>query len=144
MSHLYIKQYWVHYPTFVLRGFLQGLTSMTTNLNRQLMHSIGFQLNVPFYLLRSLYKMSTRYKRQRLDSSLFHHDLIKILLIHHLTIMGDYWDGFLARNGFVSTIPVEEPNSSEPLVKKQFNILNNEPDTNPLDKVMPSESPHEK
>jgi hypothetical protein len=33
MIHLYIKQSWVHYPTFVLRGFLQGLTSMTTNLN---------------------------------------------------------------------------------------------------------------
>jgi hypothetical protein len=32
MSHLYIKQSWVHYPTFVLWGFLQGLTSMTTNL----------------------------------------------------------------------------------------------------------------
>jgi hypothetical protein len=36
MSHLYIKQSWVHYPTFVLQGFLQGLTSMTTNLNQQL------------------------------------------------------------------------------------------------------------
>jgi hypothetical protein len=35
MSHLYIKQYWVHYPTFLLWVFLQGLTSMTTNLNQQ-------------------------------------------------------------------------------------------------------------
>jgi hypothetical protein len=36
MIHLYIKQYWVHYPSFVLQGFLQGLTSMTTNLNQHL------------------------------------------------------------------------------------------------------------
>jgi hypothetical protein len=35
MSHIYIKQFWVHYPTFVLWGFLQGLTSMTTNLNQR-------------------------------------------------------------------------------------------------------------
>jgi hypothetical protein len=61
-----------------------------------------------------------------------------------LTTIGDCWDGFLVRNGFVSTIPVEGPNSGEPLAKKQFDILNNEPDTNLLDKVMPSQSPHEK
>jgi hypothetical protein len=30
---------------------------------RLLMHFIGFQLNMSFYLLRSLYKMSKRYKR---------------------------------------------------------------------------------
>jgi hypothetical protein len=85
---------------------------------RLLMHFIGFQLNVPFYLLRSLYKMSKRYKRQSLDSSLFHHDLIKILLIHHLTTVGDCWDGFLTRNGFSTTIPVETPISGEPLIRK--------------------------
>jgi hypothetical protein len=111
------------------------------------MHFIGFQLNMPFYLLRSLYKMSKRYKRQSLDSSLFHHGLIKILLIHHLTTVGDCWDGFLTRNGFSMTIPVEIPNSGEPLIKKQLDIPSNEPDSlnrNPLDEVMPSQSSHEK
>jgi hypothetical protein len=82
------------------------------------MHFIGFQLNVPFYLLRSLYKMSKRYKRQSLDSSLFHHDLIKMLLIQRLTIIGDCWDGFLTRNDFATTIPVETPISGEPLIRK--------------------------
>jgi hypothetical protein len=61
-----------------------------------------------------------------------------------LTTIGDCWDGFLARNGFVSTIPVEGPDSGEPLMKKQFDLPNNEPDTNPLDEVIPSQSPHEK
>jgi hypothetical protein len=61
---------------------------------RLLMHFIGFHLNMSFYLLRSLYKMSKRYKKKNLDSSLFHHGLIKLLLVHHLKTLGDDWDGF--------------------------------------------------
>ena len=53
---------------------------------RLLMNFIGFQLNMPFYLLRSLYKMAKRYKRQCLNSSLFHHGLIRMLLVHHLKL----------------------------------------------------------
>jgi hypothetical protein len=33
-------------------------------------------------------------------SSLFHHRLIKILLISHLSKIGDNWESFLSRNGF--------------------------------------------
>jgi hypothetical protein len=91
--------------------------------------------------------MSKRYKRQSVDSSLFHHGLIKILLIHHLSTVGDCWEGFLTRNGFGTTVPVENPNSGEPLVKKQLDIPSNGPDSlniNPLDEAMPSESSHEK
>jgi hypothetical protein len=76
---------------------------------RLLMHFIGFQLNMPFYLLRSLYKMSKRYKRKNLDSILFHHGLIKLLLVHHLKVLGDDWDSFFTRNVFVSVNPVEIP-----------------------------------
>jgi hypothetical protein len=71
------------------------------------MHFIGFQLNMPFYLLRSLYKMSKRYKRQKLDSILFHHGLIKLLIVHHLKLLNDDWDAFVTRNGFVTVNPVE-------------------------------------
>jgi hypothetical protein len=56
---------------------------------RLLMHFIGFPLNVSFYLSRSLYKMLKRYKKQSFESSLFHHGLIKMLLVHRLTILGD-------------------------------------------------------
>jgi hypothetical protein len=90
--------------------------------------------------------MSKRYKRQSLDSSLFHHGLIKMLLIHHLTTLGDCWDGFLTRNGFATTIPVETPISGEPLIRKQFDISSNEPESlkrNPRDEAMPSQSSHE-
>jgi hypothetical protein len=70
-----------------------------------LMHSIGFHLNMPFYLLRSLYKMSKIYKKKILDSSLFHHGLIKILLVYRLETLGDDWDRFLSRNSFYTMIP---------------------------------------
>jgi hypothetical protein len=54
---------------------------------RLLMLFIGFELNMSFYLLMSLYKMSKCYKRQSMNSlsSLFHHGLIKILLVSHLS-----------------------------------------------------------
>jgi hypothetical protein len=114
---------------------------------RLLMHFIGFELSMPFYLLRSLYKMSKRYKRQSVDSSIFHHRLIKILLIHHLSTVGDCWDNFLVRNGFSMTVPIVNPNLDEPLIKKRFCISRNGPDSlnrNPLDVAMPSHPSYEK
>jgi hypothetical protein len=61
---------------------------------------MGFPLNMPYYLLRSLYKMGKRYRKQRSDSSLFHHGLIKILLVHQLELQNDNWDSFITRNGY--------------------------------------------
>jgi hypothetical protein len=87
---------------------------------RFLMHFIGFHLNMSFYLLRSLYKMSKRYKKQSLDSSLFHHGLIKILLVYRLKTLGDDWDRFLARNGFVTTIPTENPMLDKHLIEEHL------------------------
>jgi hypothetical protein len=67
---------------------------------RLLMIFMGFPLNMLYYLLRSLYKMGKRYKKHRSDSSLFHHGLVKILLIHHLESKNDSWDSFITRNGY--------------------------------------------
>jgi hypothetical protein len=109
---------------------------------RLLMNFIGFDLNVPFYLLRSLYKMSKRYKRQSVDSSLFHHGLVKLFLMHHLSIIGDNWEIFLMRNGFTQVDPtanpllIPNPNSDEPVVKSQVNSMDKPEfiDKTPLDK----------
>jgi hypothetical protein len=70
------------------------------------MNFIGFLLNILFYLLKILYKMEKRYKRHNLDSSLFHHGLIKLLLVHHLKMLGEYWDSFVSRNGFITVKPL--------------------------------------
>jgi hypothetical protein len=85
--------------------------------------------------------MSKRYKKHSLDSSFFHHNLIKILVTHHLKTIGNCWDGVLVRNGFVSTIG---PNSDELLVKQHLDSPNNKTTTKPLNEVMPSQFPHEK
>ena len=83
-----------------------------------LMNFIGFQLNMPYYLWRSLYKMEKRYKRQQLDSSLFHHGLIKILLVHQLKLQNDDWNAFLTQNGFVNSnvVEVDKPMIEETIV----------------------------
>jgi hypothetical protein len=46
--------------------------------------------------------MAKRYKKQRLDSSLFHHGLIKMMLVHQLKLQNDNWDSFLIRNDFAN------------------------------------------
>jgi hypothetical protein len=69
---------------------------------RLLMSFIDFPLNMPYFLLRSLYKMDKCFKREKVDSSLFHHYLIKIIMVHQLKLNGDCWDAFLLRNGFFS------------------------------------------
>jgi hypothetical protein len=94
---------------------------------RLLMLFIGFELNMSFYLLMSLYKMSKRYKRQSMNSlsSLFHHGLIKILLISHLSQIGDNWESFLSRNGFtqvdntVNPPLIVNPNLDRPVTESQ-------------------------
>jgi hypothetical protein len=62
--------------------------------------------------------MAKRYKRQSLNSSLFHHGLIRMLLVHHLKLQGDDWDTFLSRNGFVTSNPVEVPMVDKPMLEK--------------------------
>jgi hypothetical protein len=94
---------------------------------RLLMLFLGFKLNMPFYLLMSLYKMSKCYKKQSLNplSSLFHHGLIRILLVSHLSQIGDTWESFLSRNNFSqpeSTVnsPLNvNPNSDNPVTESQ-------------------------
>jgi hypothetical protein len=97
-----------------------------------LMLFIGFELNMSFYLLMSLYKMSKHFKRQSMNSlsSLFHHRLIKILLISHLSQIRDNWESFLSRNGFSqadNTVnpPLNvNPNLDSPVTDSQvFNSL---------------------
>jgi hypothetical protein len=70
---------------------------------RLLMNFMGYPLNMPFYFLRSLYKMAKRFKCEKADSSLFHHGLIRLIIVHHLNLHDDNWKAFLSRNGFVDS-----------------------------------------
>jgi hypothetical protein len=109
---------------------------------RLLMSFIGFSLNMPYYLLISLYKMGKRFRKQRSDSSMFHHGLIKIILMHQLQSQNDFWDSFIAPNGFgnpelgeidkpvIEETLVNQTTSSQPLQACDFSI-NNEPSSYP-------------
>jgi hypothetical protein len=60
---------------------------------RLLMVFMGFELSLPHYLHRSLFKMAKKYKRSQADTSLFHVGLIKILVVYEL----GFTSRFLAR-----------------------------------------------
>jgi hypothetical protein len=76
---------------------------------------MGFELNMPHYLHRSLFKMSKRYKRNQADTSLFHFGLIKMLVVYDLGLRRDCWVDFLSRNDFDDSSPpqVDKPVVSE-------------------------------
>jgi hypothetical protein len=64
--------------------------------------------------------MSKRYKRKKLDSILFHHGLTKLLLFHHLKLLGDDWDAFITCNVFVTVNPIETSVVDKPMLEKSL------------------------
>jgi hypothetical protein len=82
---------------------------------RLLMVFMGFELSMPHYLHRSLFKMAKKYKKSQADTSLFHVGLIKILIVYELGLRRDSWPDFLNRNGFEESSPpqVDKPVVSE-------------------------------
>jgi hypothetical protein len=82
---------------------------------RLLMVFMGFELSMPHYLHRSLFKMAKKYKQSQADTSLFHVGLIKILVVYELGLRRDSWPDFLNCNGFEETNPplIDKPVVSE-------------------------------
>jgi hypothetical protein len=74
---------------------------------------MGFELSMPHYLHRSLFKMAKRYKRSQADTSLFHLGLIKMIMVYELGLRRDCWGDFLSRNGFEESNP---PQVDKPMV----------------------------
>jgi hypothetical protein len=74
---------------------------------RLLMHFTGKNpLNLPFYLYRSLGKMSDRVqeKTNQIEPSLFHFSLIKLLVLEELRKHNKEWDSFLVSAGIATDI----------------------------------------
>jgi hypothetical protein len=38
---------------------------------------------------------------------LFHHGLIRLIIVHHLNLHGDSWQAFISRNGFADIEPIQ-------------------------------------
>jgi hypothetical protein len=86
--------------------------------------------------------MGKQFKRKKSDSSLFHHGLIKIIMVHQLQLNNDCWDAFVLRNSFGNSElgQVDKPVIIETLVKPTISpsflmtcdpISNLEPSTYP-------------
>jgi hypothetical protein len=86
---------------------------------RLLMVFMGFELSLPHYLHRSLFKMAKKYKKCQADTSLFHVGLIKILVVYKLGLRRDSWPDFLNRNGFEESNP---PPIDKPVVSESKSI----------------------
>jgi hypothetical protein len=86
---------------------------------RLLMVFMGFELNMPHYLLRSLFKMAKRYKRNQSDTSLFHFGLIKMLMVYELGLRRDSWSVFLSQNNFDDSSP---PQVDKPVVSESKSV----------------------
>jgi hypothetical protein len=84
-----------------------------------LMVFMGFELSLPHYLHRSLFKMAKKYKRNQADTSLFHVGLIKMLVVYELGLRRDSWPDFLNRNGFEESNP---PPIDKPMVSESKSI----------------------
>jgi hypothetical protein len=105
---------------------------------RLLMFFMGYQLNMPYYFHRSLFKMSNKYKRNQANCSLFHYGLVKMIVVYHLGLHRDCWNDFLARNDFEDSNP---PQVYKPVVTDDktippvpYNILLPKPLSNsPID-----------
>jgi hypothetical protein len=70
---------------------------------RLLMHFTGKQCqNIPFYLLRSLGKMSDKVQAniKMVENSVFHYGLINMLVLEELKKFDIDWDIFLSASGF--------------------------------------------
>jgi hypothetical protein len=80
---------------------------------------MGYELNMPYYLHRSLFKMSKRYKQNQSDNSLFHFGLIKMLMVYELGLHQDCWEDFIKCNNFGDSIP---PQVDKPMVSERKSI----------------------
>jgi hypothetical protein len=100
---------------------------------RLLMVFMGYELNMPHYLHRSLFKMSKRFKRNESDTSLFHFRLIKMIVVCKLGLHRDCWEDFIKRNGFADSSP---PQVDKPVVSES-KLVPPVPDSALLPKPLP-------
>ena len=70
-----------------------------------LLHFTGkTSIDLPFYLFHSLSKMcdKVQLRKEACETSLFHHGLVKLIVLHELQRVGRDWDTFIFMSGFKS------------------------------------------
>ena len=103
---MYFKKEWRSILDLIHRYLTcEGCLSSAYVYHLRLMSEfIGFPLNLPYYLLQSLFKMSASIKRgpKNVSHSLFHHGLVRMLIDKELQKSNRSWDEFVESNGFSS------------------------------------------
>lgn len=89
-------------------------------------------LNLPFFLLNSLRRMATNVqsKVESIETTLYHHGLVRILVEFHLRTVGDTWDYFLENNFFHEALDFSEgSHAKRSRIKKTNLTIQNTPKT---------------
>ena len=78
------------------------------------MHFLGEDINLPYFLLSSLRKMCSIVQRNpgNIESHLYHHGLVKMLVEEQLKANKDTWERFLVRNHFEEAGETSVPKKS--------------------------------
>ena len=100
MKDNYSKKFLIIQKYFTCEGRYHKVYSYHFKL---LLHFTGkISLDLPFYLHRSLSKMADKVqeKSEGSETSLFHHGLIKLLVLDELQRLGRDWSSFLFVSGF--------------------------------------------
>ena len=79
-----------------------------------MMHFLGDDINLPYFLLSSLGKMSSIVQRnpRNIEPHLYHHGLVKMLVEEQLKAKRDTWERFLVRNHFEEAGETSVPRKS--------------------------------
>lgn len=102
-------------------------------------------MNMPYFLLQSLKKMSSQVKKNKnKERSMCHHGLIKMLVEHELNQRGLSWNIFLWENGFIQEIGDEIIESSPPTINPQEPIAPPRRITRAMQKAKQVQEEHEK
>ena len=114
----FLQEEWQHL-LFILQQFVtgEGRYNLTFQYHvRLLLHfESGMTLNFPYFLYKSLVKMSRQVKKKTQNhlSSLHHSGLIKMVVCNALEKQNDTWVSFLNRNKFGSSKQNVEVTSPE-------------------------------
>ena len=80
-------------------------------------------IDMPYYLLHSLQKMSMQVKKNKnKERSMYHHGLIKMLVEHELCQRGESWNILFWENGFISEIEEDNIQISPSIVYQKEDI----------------------
>ena len=123
-----VSRSWLKSPwddiTYLIQKYVtcEGRYSLIFLYHIRILHHLSNEkpMNMPYFLLQSLKKMSSQVKKNKnKERSMCHHGLIKMLVEHELNQRGLSWNIFLWENGFIKEIGDEVIETSPPMKNPQ-------------------------